>query len=187
MCSLSLMAYIPSKRIPFVTQNSLVCVCACLRKGHKCACFDSGCTLHAMSILEGNCQIVSSSPWYFPLSSSSPFSFLYSVLSQQPDGTVSQPFFVCTAKCFYPLASGYVFLSLESFYFPSHIILPFLGLCSSDILQRFTRFQSIKTCWRNSWHSGNGLACLLLCCLIHGAYVFYSLFSNKISTLQVNI
>lgn len=52
-------------------------------------------------------------------------SFLYTVLSQQPVGTVSHPFSVCTAKCSYPLASGYAFLSLRSFSLPtfSHLSL----------------------------------------------------------------
>lgn len=116
-----------------------------------------GCKLSAVFIPEGYCWIVFFKYSICPqlLLSRSSFSFLYTVLSQHPVGTVSYPFSVCTAKCFYPLASGYAFLSLCSF--PNSDSLTFLWFPFFRLFTHFTTSQTIQACQKKLQHwSENG-------------------------------
>lgn len=111
--------------------KSDVCVCMCVCVGGKDLNVHTlrvGVNSSLCSSLKDTVGLSLCSPQYFPSPLVS-LSFLYTVLSQQPVGTVSHPFSVCTAKCFYQLASGYAFPSLHYFSLPT-LLSPFLGLCS---------------------------------------------------------
>lgn len=78
----------------------------CWGKGFKCVYCESGCALFTP---DRYLWIVFIQPTVFPSNSSCLQALFpsFTLLSQQPVGTVFHPFSVCTAKCFYPLASGY--------------------------------------------------------------------------------
>lgn len=119
----------------------------CPRKGLKCAYCESECELSAMFMSDRYVWIVFIQPTLPPPPNSSCLQALipsFTLLSQQPVGTVFQLFSVCTANCFYPLASCYAFPYPHSltffwsllFRFFRHITMPGY-LCMPEKVARF--------------------------------------------------